>query len=168
MVEARLVQLRDMGSVTIHTINQVAAVKVKAAGVPPEPKEMDSEIIAVTKVHDQLIGEGFQVGDVQQEHVGYDLHAIRGAEQRCVEVKGVWQSATSDGVRLVGNEILVATQQRRDYWLYVVDHCVDGKGTLFGSFQDPVATFEGLLKQETVLRLPGSALRAARDRMVAV
>jgi superfamily II DNA or RNA helicase len=167
MVEARLVQLRGMGSVTIHDIHQVTAVKVKAVGVPPDPKETDSEIIAVTKVCDHLTSAGFQVGDVQQEHVGYDLHAIRGAEQRCVEVKGVWHAATSDGIRLIGNEILVATQQRRDYWLYVVEQCADGKGTLFGSFQDPVSTFEGLIKQEAVFRVPGSALKAARDKAAA-
>jgi len=89
-----------------------------------------------------------------------------GEAQRCVEVKGVWNSAASDGVRMTGNEILIATQQRSDYWLYVIDGCSNGTGNVFGVYRDPISTFGGLIKQEAMFKLPGSALKAARDKTV--
>jgi len=78
-------------------------------------------------------------------------------------VKGVWGSAASQGVRLTGNEILIAAQQRGDSWLYVIDQCSEGDGSIFGYFRDPVTTFEGLLKQDAFFTLPGSALKAAKN-----
>ena len=63
---------------------------------------------------------------------------------------------------MTGNEVLIAAQQRADYWLYVVDHCSSRVGDLYGIYQDPVATFEGLLKQDVIFTVSGSALKAAR------
>ena len=112
-------------------------------------------------VHDALAAQGFGVTDVHTDGLGYDLYAVRGSEQRCVEVKGVWSSASSLGVKLTGGEILIAAQQRDDYWLYVVDRCSEG-GTVFGVFRNPVATFEGLLKEDAIYIVSGSVLKAAR------
>jgi hypothetical protein len=78
-----------------------------------------------------------------------------------VEVKGVWGSAASQGIRMTGNEILIAAQQRSDYWLCVVDQC-SGGGSMYAAYQDPVATFDGLLKQDAIFTVSGSALKAAR------
>lgn len=164
MVGQRLANLRRMADVTITDVHLAAHVKVRAAGIPPQPTEKDSELIAMRQVHDQLVSAGFVVADVHLEGRGYDLHASRGPAQRCVEVKGVWDSAASQGVRLTGNEILVATQQRADYWLYVIDRCSNGIGNVFGVYRDPVATFAGLIKQEAIFQVPGSALKAARER----
>jgi hypothetical protein len=165
MVAHRLDDLRRMADVTITDIRLVAHVKVKAAGVPPEPTEKDSEIIAMRLVHEQLVSEGWAVADVSVEGRGYDLYATRGQAQRCVEVKGVWTSAASTGIRMTGNEILIATQQRADFWLYVIDQCSTG-GNMFGVYRDPVYTFGGLIKQEAIFKVPGSALKAARDEAV--
>jgi len=163
MVTQRIDELGRMANVTITDVHVASAVSVKATGVPPNPTEKDSETISMRKVHDVLTAEGFRVSDVHTEELGYDLYATRGREQRCVEVKGVWGSAASQGVRLTGNEILIAAQQRGDYWLYVIDQCSEGDGSMFGYFRDPVTTFEGLLKQDAFFTLPGSALKAAKN-----
>jgi hypothetical protein len=166
MVNQRLDDLRRMSEVTITDVRLAAHIAVRAAGVPPEPTEKDSEIISMRKVRDELVAQGFAVADVHLEGRGYDLYATRGQAQRCVEVKGVWGSASSQGIRLTGNEILIATQHRNDYWLYVVDTCQNGAGNVFGIYRDPVATFEGLIKQDAIFTVPGSALKAARDQGV--
>ena len=79
---------------------------VSATGVPPDPAEEDSEAIAMRRTRDLLSADGWAVGDVHAEGRGFDLYATRGQAQRCVEVKGVWTSASSSGVKLTGNEIL--------------------------------------------------------------
>ncbi len=164
MVDTRLDGLRRMTEVTITDVRLAAHIKVQAAGIPPEPTEKDSENIAMRKVHDELVRDGFAVADVHLEGRGYDLYATRGQLQRCVEVKGVWGSASSQGIRLTGNEILTATQQRNDYWLYVIDECSNGEGNVYGVYRDPITTFDGLIKQEALFTVPGSALKAARDQ----
>jgi hypothetical protein len=66
---------------------------------------------------------------------------------------------------MTGNEVLIATQHRGDYWLYVIDECADGAGMLFGEFRDPATIFAGAMKADAVFTVPGSSLRAARDRL---
>ncbi len=166
MVNKRLTDLRAMTNVTIADVRLIAHVKVRADGIPPEPAEQDSERISMRLVHDELNAQGWAVADVSKEGRGYDLCATRGQARRCVEIKGVWTSAASQGIRMTGNEILIATQQRSDYWLYVIDNCLDGEGTVFGVYRDPVSTFDGLTKQDAIFTVPGSALKAARDQAV--
>jgi hypothetical protein len=160
MVSQRIEELGRMANVTIADVHLVSAVSVRATGLPPEPTEKDSEIISMKLVHDGLAAQGFGVTDVHTDQLGYDLYAVRGSEQRCVEVKGVWGSATSEGVKLTGGEVLIAAQQKDDYWLYIVDQCSEG-GTVFGVFRNPVATFEGLLKEDVIFTVSGSVLKAA-------
>ncbi|MGH2596029.1 MAG: hypothetical protein ACRDH7_08710, partial [Actinomycetota bacterium] len=76
----------------------------------------------------------------------------------------VWGSAASDGVRMTGNELLIASQHRREYWLYVVDGCSDMKGALFGAYPDPATLFAADLKTEAIFKVPGSKLEAARGK----
>jgi hypothetical protein len=45
----------------------------------------------------------------------------------------------------------------------VVDRCSEGGGSIYGVYIDPVATFEGLLKQDAIFAVSGSALKSARD-----
>jgi superfamily II DNA or RNA helicase len=165
-VRHRLEQLRRMAEVTISGIQPTIRLKVSATGVPPDPTEKDSEAIAMRRTRDLLSADGWAVGDVHAEGRGYDLYATRGRAQRCVEVKGVWASASSSGVKLTGNEILTATQQRTDYWLYVIDQCCSGVGQVFGTYRDPVTVFGGLIKQEAIFKLSGSVLKAAREKTV--
>ena len=122
-------------------VRLAARVRVKAAGVPPEPTEKDSETIAMRQRRRSTRCR--RLRGRRRSHSrdrGYDLYAARGQAQRCVEVKGVWNSAASQGIRMTGNEILIATQQRTDYWLYVVDECSNGAGDAFRRLPRPGPT----------------------------
>jgi superfamily II DNA or RNA helicase len=163
MTAARLADLRQMSEVVIGAPRQITWAKVTAAAPPVEPTEKDSERISMDLVAEQLRKDGFAVSDVHTEGRGYDLHASRGRDIRLVEVKGVWNAASSQGVSLTAEEILIATQHGRDFWLYVVDQCHDGKGTLYGVYPDPVWTFRDLSRTDVIVHVPGSALKAARD-----
>jgi superfamily II DNA or RNA helicase len=160
----RLTQLLAMSDVRMSVPHLVSYVQVRAVGSPLSVEQADSEMVAMVHVRDHLVAEGWHVGDVHAEGRGYDLHAVLGPLQRLVEVKGVWESAASQGIRMTGNELLIATQHRRDYWLYVVDECSDGKGSLFGRYPDPATLFASDVKTEAIFKVPGSALKAARDR----
>ena len=153
-----------MSQVKIGEPTQLTWAHVSAAAPAPEPTEKDSERISMTHVAKVLREQDFAVADVHTEDRGYDLHATRGREQRLVEVKGVWQTASSQGISMTGNEVLIATQHGRDYWLYVVDTCQDGTGTLYGTYPDPARTFVDLSTGSVIVRVPGSALKAARKK----
>jgi superfamily II DNA or RNA helicase len=163
MTAARLAELRQMSEVTIGEPRQVTWAKVTAAAPQADPTEKDSERISMDHVANRLRAEGYAVADVHTEGRGYDLHASHGREQRLVEVKGVWNAASSDGISMTADEVLIATQHGNDYWLYVVDQCHDGNGHLYGAYPDPVRTFEGLARGDVVVHVPGSALKAARE-----
>lgn len=163
MTSRRLTDLRQMSEVLIGKPRRVAWAHVTAAAPPAEPTETDSESISMTLVADQLRSQGYAVADVHTEGRGYDLHASHGRDQRLVEVKGVWHAASSQGVSLTANEILIATQHGKDYWLYVVDQCHDGHGTLYGTYSDPVRTFSNVTTGQVIVHVPGSALKRARD-----
>lgn len=163
-VEARLTALQAMSQVTISRPRLIAHLRVRAAGIPPTPEEKDSERIAMVHVRDHLKARGWRVDDISTEGRGYDLLATRGNQQRCVEVKGIWDSTVSRGIRMTGNEVLIATQHRREYWLYVVDQCSNGHGQLFGAFPDPVMTFRADIKAEAIFKVPGTSLNAARQQ----
>ena len=163
MTAQRLMDLRQMSEVSIAEPRQIVWARVTAAAQSADPTEADSERISMDLVAEHLREQGFAVADVHSEGRGYDLHASHGRDQRLVEVKGVWQSASSQGVNLTANEVLVATQQGKDFWLYVVDRCRDGKGSLYGAYADPVRTFGDLSTGHVIVHVPGSALMAARD-----
>jgi hypothetical protein len=159
----RLADLRQMSEVSIGEPRQVGRARVTAAAPALDPTEADSERISMDLVAEQLREKGYSVADVHTEGRGYDIHASHGREQRLIEVKGVWHAASSQGISLTANEVLIATQHGRDYWLYVVDQCHDGKGGLYGSYPDPVRTFGDLTNGHVIVHVPGSALKAARD-----
>lgn len=159
---ARLADLRQMSEVVIGPPRQTAWARVTAAAPPTDPTETDSERISADLVAEHLRTQGFAVSDVHTEGRGYDLHASHGREHRLVEIKGVWRAAASQGVSLTANEVLIATQHGRDYWLYVVDQCHDGRGTLYGAYPDPARTFADVSTGHVIVHVPGSALKAAR------
>ena len=159
----RLRELREMSQVTVGEPRQVTWAHVSAAAPSPEPTEKDSERISMAHAASVLRSQGFAVADVHSEDRGYDLHASRGREQRLVEVKGVWRTASSEGISMTGNEVLIASQHGRDYWLYVVDRCHDGAGVLYGTYPDPARIFADLSSGSVIVHVPGSALKAARE-----
>lgn len=160
----RLADLREMSQVTIAEPRQLSWAHVSAAAPTPQPTEKDSERISMTHVAQVLRDQGFAVADVHAEDRGYDLHASRGREQRLVEVKGVWQAASSQGISMTGNEVLIATQHGREYVLYVVDQCKGGAGVLYGIYPDPARIFAEMSAGTVIVHVPGSALKAARDK----
>jgi superfamily II DNA or RNA helicase len=161
-VKRRLADLRDMVKVEASTPRPVGWAHVRAVGVSLEPTEADSETISMQFTAKMLRDDGWSVSDVHTEGRGYDLYAVRGREQRCVEVKGVWSAASSAGIRMTGEELLIARQMAGDYWLYVVDDCQNG-GKLYGTYPDPVRLFADLMRDVAVVRVPGSALKAMRQ-----
>jgi superfamily II DNA or RNA helicase len=165
-VKSRLSELRALATVEFSSPRPVGWAWVEPAGLPPDPTEADSEVIGMNRVSALFRADGWAVADVHLEGRGYDLLAVRGREQRCVEVKGVWRSAASAGVSLTGNELLIARQHGRDYWLYVVDECADGVGVLFGAYPDPAETFAESMLDATTVRIPGSALREALEEVM--
>ncbi|MFI5493617.1 helicase-related protein [Actinoplanes sp. NPDC051859] len=158
----RLAELEALSQVGLSEPKVVARLRVHPKASPRTTEEMDSETVAMLLVLRSLQEDGWRAADVHADNRGYDLHAIRGREQRLVEVKGVWRSAASNGIRMTGNEVLIATQHRTDYWLYVVDQCHDGQGVLFGMYRDPVKVFAEEIRSDAVFRVPGSTLSKYR------
>ncbi|MCY3952185.1 MAG: helicase-related protein, partial [bacterium] len=160
-VNLRIRELATTTSATSGPLRHVGWCRVTGAGVPPEPTEKDSEATSMAFVRDLLNGDGWGVTDVHTAGEGFDLLARRGHEQRCVEVKGVWDSASARGITLTGNEIVKAGLLGNEYWLYVVDDCANG-GRLYAAYRSPAAVFADAAEDQTVVRIKGSDLAAAR------
>ena len=158
----RLVALEALVEVSVSTPDLVGHLRVQGAAQPPTLEEKNSELIATHHVINLLQKQNFTVTDVHLEGRGYDLLARRGAEQRMVEVKGKWNAASATGIEMTGREVLIATQHGKDYWLYVIDQCRNGSGTVFGIYPDPMAAFRDVLAGAANVRVPGKALAAAR------
>ena len=127
-------------------------------------QQANSEEVSMRLVTNLLEGDGWRVEDVHTEGRGYDLHAVRGSEQRCVEVKGRAGKASTTGITLTGGELAQAAQLGDEYWLYVVDECAAGTGHLYGAWKNPIQTFPGGFTDIPLWRLPGSELKAALDK----
>jgi helicase-like protein/uncharacterized protein DUF3883 len=121
--EKRLAELEELSHVQMTPLRQAGRLRVHASAVPPSVEEKNSELVAMRHVLTLLGREGWQIADVHSENRGYDLHAVRGRERRLIETNGVWDAAASRGIRMTGNEVLIATQHRSEYWLYVIDEC---------------------------------------------
>ncbi len=165
-VEERIRELEAAVSITTGELRRIGWARIRGTGVPQEPTEKDSEMIAQAHVVDLLSSQGWKVADVHTEGRGYDVHARKGRDQRCVEVKGVWESASSRGVTLTGNELAKAGLLGEDYWLYVVDRC-DGGGTLFAAYQNPASVFADATKDVPVLKIAGLRSKAAKEAISA-
>ena len=160
----RLAKLDSVSRVEIGETRAVGWARVKAAGGPEDPTKADSEHIAERHVKDLLAAAGWDVDDVSGEKVGFDLKVRKGHLLRAVEVKGVWDSASSTGIRLTGGEIVKAGVLGPDYWLYVVDQCHDGAGTLFAAYQDPARIFDGLTQDRPTFGIKGSDLKTYQTK----
>ncbi len=162
---ARIDKLSGVSTVELGETRLVGWARVKAAGELEDATEADSEHIAERHVKDLLENAGWHVDDVSGEKVGYDLKARKGHLMRAVEVKGIWESASSTGIRLTGGEIAKAGLLGTDYWLYVIEQCNDGVGTLFAAYQDPASIFAGLTQDLPIFKIKGSDLRAHQTKV---
>jgi len=163
--EERLHELAQATAISVGDIELAGWAHVHGSGAFSDPTEADSEEVAMLHVAGVLRADGWAVADRHNERPGpgFDLHARKGRHQRCVEIKGVRRSATSEGVTVTGNELAKAGLLGDDYWLYVVDQCHDGKGTLFAAFQDPAHVFAEAVQDIPLLRIKGSDLAAAKE-----
>lgn len=158
---ARLDQLEKLVQVQLTDPRLVGRIRVLPAGMPETEAQRSSEWVAMRHVQKHLENEGWTVDDVHTEGRGYDLDARRHSQIRHIEVKGVVGDAASDGIRMTGNEVLIATQHRKAYWLYVIDRCANGTGRLFGAYEDPATLFSSDMTGDAIFRVPGSSLKNA-------
>ena len=167
-VSERLKELGWATNLDVGDVELVGWAHVTGSRVPPDPTEKDSELIAMTHVAALLRDQGWAVADVHTEKPGpgFDLHALKGRNQRCVEVKGVQSAASSTGVTLTGNELAKAGLLGDDYWLYVVDGCGDGTGALYAAYQNPVLVFADATRDVPILHINGSDLKRASEELV--
>ncbi|KQT92054.1 helicase [Marmoricola sp. Leaf446] len=159
--EERLQELQRLVDVQLTRPNLIGRIRVIAAADVHVREEIDAEFVSMRHTQQLLEGDGWVVEDVHSEGRGYDLEARRNSQVRHIEVKGVTGSAASDGIRMTGNEVLIATQHRMEYWLYVIDHCADGKGRCFGAYADPATLFSSDMTGDAIFRVPGSSLKNA-------
>ena len=161
----RISDIQAAAEVTRGEPRRVAWAHVIGTDTPPADPASDddpeSEAVSMQYVTDLLEAAGWRVRDVSRDGRGYDLHAVKSADQRCVEVKGRKGSAASVGVSLTGGELLEAAQLGDDYWLYVVENCADGTGSLYGAWPNPAETFRGRFTDVPTVRLAGGELKAA-------
>lgn len=159
-IESRIEELNRAVQIEVGEISRIGWAQVKGGG-SVDVDEKNSEQIAMRLVADSLEVEGWKVADVHTEGLGYDLHARQGHRQRCVEVKGIWDKASSRGVTLTGNEMVRAGLLGEDYWLYIVDRCSEG-GTLYFAFQNPAKLFADVTRDITSLHIKGSSLETTK------
>lgn len=157
----RLQELERLADVQLTQPKLIGRIRVIAAADVSLKDEIDAELVSMRHIQQLLEDDGWVVEDVHTEARGYDLDARRNSQIRHVEVKGVLGSAASNGIRMTGNEVLIATQHRKDYWLYVVDQCADGKGRFFGGYEDPATLFATDMTGDAIFRVPGSSLKNA-------
>lgn len=157
----RVGELERLADVQLTEPKPIGRIRVLAAADISLQTEVDAELVSMRHVQQFLEYEGWVVQDIHTEGRGYDLEARRNSQVRHVEVKGVMGSAASDGIRMTGNEVLIATQHRKEYWLYVVDQCADGKGRFFGAYEDPAMLFATDMTGDAIFRVPGRSLTNA-------
>ena len=157
----RIGELERLTDVSLTEPKLVGRIRIHAAADATVQAENDAEMVSMRRVQQMLIDDGWVVEDVHTEGRGYDLEARRHSQVRHVEVKGVLDSAASSGIRMTGNEVLIATQHRGTYWLYVIDECADGTGRFFGAYSDPATLFSTDMTGDAIFRVPGSTLKNA-------
>ena len=103
-------------SVEVHPILHMASLPIAA-----KPKQESSETVAVRVARTELTEQGFTVVDVSTQGQGFDLRAVRGSEERWVEVKGLQVGATE--YECTPHECQTAARHPDKYWLYIVRDC---------------------------------------------
>ena len=158
----RLTELEVLTQFRVSDPKLVGHVTVFGGAEPPTAEEKNSEDIATRLVVKLLAARNWKVDDVHLKKRGYDLIARRGSELRMIEVKGIWGKASSAGISMTGNEVLMATQHASDFWLYVIDECQSG-GRMFAAYRDPLSKFRSDIAGAATIRIPGSALLNAQN-----
>ena len=134
-------------SVEVRPILHMASLPIAA-----KPKRESSETVAVRVARTELTEQGFTVVDVSTQGQGFDLRAVRGSEERWVEVKGLRVGATE--YRCTPHECQTAARHPDKYWLYIVRDC-DSQPKL-DTYPNPDANVmrDGRTRGSIAFRLP--------------
>lgn len=94
---------------------------------------------AVTAACQFEIGEGREPTPKAHNQPGYDIESIdeTSGETRYIEVKGIGGEWGGAGVRLTRTQFLKAQSDEEEYWLYVVEYCLDPKRAKVHAIQNP-------------------------------
>jgi superfamily II DNA or RNA helicase len=169
--ERRLAQLEEFCKVEAEEPRLVARLQVVPGPDLNMPLRRQADAIAIDHVRRLLEDGGWVVQDMRADGRGFDLLAIQGQQQRLATAKGLWHAVDAEsstrlpGIRLRGDELLMAAQHRGDYVLYVVESCQDGNGSLFGIFPSPLDVFQEVALGEAVADLSCCGLLAAKANM---
>jgi superfamily II DNA/RNA helicase len=109
-----------------------AAADQHEAAPAEETRHTNAEIegIAVTEStrYENEVRHADIVKSVEADNVGFDLLSLKGADRRCIEVKG---RAGVGAVELTWSEFAKAIELGDDYWLYVVLDCATPQPRLY-------------------------------------
>ena len=136
-------------AVEVRPISHMASLPIAA-----KSRQESSETVAVRVARTELTEQGFTVVDVSTRGQGFDLLAVRGSEERWVEVKGVQEGATE--YRCTPHECQTAARHPDKYWLYIVRDC-DSQPRL-DTYSNPDANVmrDGRARGHVAFRLPPS------------
>ncbi|MCK8600141.1 helicase-related protein [Desulfoferrobacter suflitae] len=127
--ERRRQELERQRSLSLQAVERIASVLVlphperEAPDVRNMRPNLETEATAMRVVMEYEKSQGFQVYDVHEKNLGYDITSLdlNSGELRLIEVKGL--AAATGTILLTPNERRVAEDRRDCYWLYVVTGC---------------------------------------------
>ncbi len=140
--EQRRQELQQQRSLTLQNVERITSVLVlpHPQREAPEVRRLRSdaatEATAMRLVIEHERSKGWQVEDVHDKNLGYDITSLNQTtgELRLIEVKGI--GGQTGAVLLTPNERRVAEDRRDCYWLYVVTNC-DSQPKLETPIKDP-------------------------------
>ncbi|WP_460697312.1 DEAD/DEAH box helicase [Nocardia thraciensis] len=160
-VEQRLCELDRLYRVEADQPQVAAYLSVApAASATIAVERHQAHSIAAEHAAGLFTSDGWTVEDVRKQLRGFALRATHGDQQLFICAYGMWQAAAEEGITLRGDEILMATQHRENYVLYLVEYCQNGHGSLYARVPDPVAAFPDLLKTEAATHITGKTLES--------
>ena len=127
--EQRRQELQRERSLTLQNVERITSILVlpHPQRESPDVRRLRSnpvtEATAMRVVIDHERNNGWQVEDVHEKNLGYDITSLdlHSGELRLIEIKGI--GAQTGTVLLTPNERRVAEDRRDCYWLYVVTNC---------------------------------------------
>lgn len=127
--DTRLAEIRRSRDVRRGPVHVVGRALVLPLPADPADGHDDRDGAMTTEEVEQLAvnvawhyeeGRGAAVETYEKDNIGFDLLSTRGAERRCIEVKG---RAGHSAVALSWSEFAKAQEIGGDYWLYAVLDC---------------------------------------------
>ncbi|WP_067697193.1 helicase-related protein [Nocardia jejuensis] len=164
VAEDRLDHLERLCCLDAEPPRLLARLQVVPTATPEISRHRRADAIACSRIRQHLTEAGWQVDDTCAKGRGFDLLATRGSEYRLIVAKGIWSNADTGSILIRGDELLLAAQFSTDHWLYVVESCGDGLGSIIGTARDPLSALNIDLDNRAYFELPGTALR---DRLIA-